>query len=208
MTVDLRRALEEINHDGLNGIVLDLRNNPGGLLDETIGATSQFLKGGNVLLVKDSRGNVKPIPVKAGGIAANVPLAVLINSGTASAAEIMAGAIRDAHRAKLIGVVTIGTGTVLSEFALSDGSVLLLAIEEWLTPSGQIIWHKGIAPDIAVELPADKVPLFPEEEKNMNYAQLRDRQDVQLVNALELLSASNEWIAVNHPDDRVSGPEL
>jgi carboxyl-terminal processing protease len=208
MTVDLRRALEEINHDGLNGIILDLRNNPGGLLDEAIGAASQFLNGGNVLLTKDASGNIKSIPVRAGGIACNMPLAVLINGGTASAAEIMAGAIRDAHRAKLIGVTTIGTGTVLREFSLSDGSALLLAVQEWLTPSGKIIWHKGIAPDLMVELPADKPPVFPEEERNMNFAQLQARKDAQLLYALELLSASNEPIAVNRPVDRALGAEL
>jgi carboxyl-terminal processing protease len=208
MTVDLRRALEEINHDGLNEIILDLRNNPGGLLDEAIGAASQFLKSGDVLLTKDARGNIKPIPVRAGGIACNMPLAVLINGGTASAAEIMAGAIRDAHRAKLIGVTTIGTGTVLREFALSDGSALLLAVQEWLTPSGKIIWHKGIVPDIAVELPADRPPVCPEEERHMSFAQLQARRDAQLLYALELLSASNERIAVNRPVGRALGAEL
>ena len=186
-TADLSKALETIRNDGLDGIILDLRNNPGGLLNEAIGTASQFLKEGNVLLVKNAQGAVKPVPVKPGGIAVNMPLAVLINGGTASAAEIVAGAVSAAHRAKLIGVPTIGTGTVLKEFDLSDGSALLLAVEEWLMPSGEVIWHKGISPDIDVKLPADVPLLLPEEERNLTPAGLRARKDAQLLYALELL---------------------
>ncbi len=190
MTDGLRVALAQISRGGLNGIILDLRNNPGGLLEEAIGATSQFLKDGNVLLVKDARGTIKPIPVKSGGAAISIPLAVLINGGTASAAEIMAGALSAAHRASLLGVTTFGTGTVLNEFPLADGSALLLAVEEWLTPAGQTIWHKGITPEIEVALPADSSPILPAEERNMTVAQLRASKDEQLLRALELLSPS------------------
>jgi carboxyl-terminal processing protease len=187
MTADLRKALTTIRHDGLEGVILDLRNNPGGLLTEAVDATSQYLASGNVLLTKDSRGTVTPVPVKPGGVAPDIPLIVLVNGGTASAAEIMAGALDDAHRAKLVGVTTIGTGTVLSEFSLSDGSALLLAVEEWLTPDGHVIWHKGITPEIVVALPPDAVPLLPEEERDMTAAQLRASTDVQLLRALELI---------------------
>jgi carboxyl-terminal processing protease len=187
MTAELRAALEKIRGDGLNGIILDLRNNPGGLLNEAVGAASLFLKDGNVLLVKNARGAIKPIPVKPGAIAAHIPLVVLINGGTASAAEIMSGALSAAHRAKLIGTPTIGTGTVLNEFHLSDGSALLLAVEEWLTPSGQVIWHKGISPDAVVELPADGSLLRPAEERNLTLAALRAKKDAPLLYALKLL---------------------
>ncbi len=190
LTADLRGALTEINRSGLGGIILDLRNNPGGLLDEAVGAASQFLKDGNVLLEKDTRGTIKPIPVKPGGEATQIPLAALINGGTASAAEIMAGALSDAHRAKLVGIKTIGTGTVLNEFALSDGSALLLAVGEWLTPSAQVIWHKGITPQIVVALPAEVSPLLPEEERDLTVAQLYGSRDTQLLRALELLNPS------------------
>jgi carboxyl-terminal processing protease len=190
MADDLRKALKEIRRSGLNGIILDLRDNPGGLLDEAIRASSQFLKSGNVLLEKDARGAIQPIPVKNGGAATDLSLAVLINGGTASAAEITAGALRAAHRAKLIGVTTIGTGTVLKEFALSDGSALLLAVEEWLTPSGQAFWHKGITPDIVVTLPAGVLPEYPNEEENLTAAQLRVCKDEQLLRAIRLLNPS------------------
>ncbi len=191
MTADLRTALVEISRRGLKAIILDLRNNPGGLLEEAIGSASQFLSSGNVLLVRNARGVIKPIPVKSGGAATKMPLAVLINGGTASAAEIMAGALRDAGRAKLIGSTTIGTGTVLNEFQMSDGSALLLAVEEWLTPAGQVIWHKGISPEIEVELPLETSQVLPEEERDMTVAQLHASKDTQLLRALELLNASS-----------------
>ena len=88
VTKDLRRALLEIQRHRVAGIVLDLRNNPGGLLSEAIGVASQFLAGGNVLVARDAQGATDPVPVEKGGLATNVPMAVLINSGSASAAEI------------------------------------------------------------------------------------------------------------------------
>jgi carboxyl-terminal processing protease len=115
-------------------------------------------------------------------------MAVLINRGTASAPEIVVGALKDAHRAELVGEKTFGTGTVLNPFPLSDGSALLLAVEEWLTPAGHVIWHKGISPDISVLLPPDVRPLFPEAEKEMTTAELRESQDAQLLRAIDLLS--------------------
>jgi carboxyl-terminal processing protease len=184
---DLRKALTAIKNSAATGMVLDLRNNPGGLLDEAVDCASQFLKGGNVLLVKNAQGIEKPVRVKAGGEATDIPLEVLVNGGTASGAEIVAGALQDAHRGRLVGEATFGTGTVLSEFKLSDGSALLLAIEEWLTPAGHVIWHKGITPDMAVAMPADVSPLFPEAEHGMAVNQLQNSRDEQLLRALEML---------------------
>ena len=170
--------------------MLDLRNNPGGILDEVVRAASQFLSGGNVLLVKDAQGRITPVPVVKGGLLPNLPVVVLVNSGTASAAEIMAGALKDAHRAALVGETTFGTGTVLKQFGLSDGSALLIAIEEWLTPSGQTIWHKGIAPDVIVSLPPDVMPTIPSAERGMTPEELRASGDAQLSRALQMLSGT------------------
>ena len=97
-------------------------------------------------------------------------------------------AIQDARRATLIGETTFGTGTVLNFFDLSDGSEILLATEEWLTPSGRVIWHQGIAPDVSVSLPADVIPLMPTMEKTMSAAQLQSSLDVQLLKAIDELS--------------------
>ena len=186
----LREALESIRTERFSGIVLDLRNNPGGILDEVVRATGQFLTGGNVLLVKDADGQITPVPVVRGGLLPNLPMVVLVNNGTASAAEIMAGALKDARRAVLVGETTFGTGTVLKQFGLSDGSALLIAIEEWLTPSGQTIWHKGIAPDVIVSLPPDVMPTIPSAERGMTPEELRASGDAQLSRAQQMLSGS------------------
>lgn len=185
--VQLRHALTAAEKDSATGIVVDLRNNPGGLLTEAIAVASQFLKGGNVLIVKNAAGRERPVPVKRGGVATTIPMVTLVNSGTASAAEIVAGALQDAGRSQLVGETTFGTGTVLREFSLSGGAALLLAVEEWLTPAGHVIWHKGITPNVVVPLPAGVSPLLPEMTQGMSAEQLRHSGDTQLLRALELL---------------------
>jgi carboxyl-terminal processing protease len=184
---DLRRALLAIQEEGMGKLLLDLRNNPGGLYDEAIYSASQFISSGNILLEKDASGKVKPVPTRPGGVALTIPMVVLINGGTSSGAEIVAGALQDAHRAKLVGEKTFGTGTVLETFPLSDGSALMLAIEEWLTPSGRVIWHHGITPDVVVSLPPEVTPLLPATEKELTAEKLRESGDVQLLRALDLL---------------------
>jgi carboxyl-terminal processing protease len=188
VTNNLRTALKQIQAQGATGIVLDLRNNPGGLLDEAIGVTSQFLGNGNVLLVKNAQGQQEAISVKPGGLAVNIPMVVLVNQGTASAAEIVSGALQDAHRATVIGETTFGTGTVLNGFPLSDGSQILLATEEWLTPNGRAIWHKGIAPDVTITLATTITPFVPEGGQGMTATQLQNSQDAQLLKAISVLS--------------------
>ena len=191
VTQDLQKTLQEIQAQGGTGLILDLRNNPGGLLSEAVGIASQFLTEGNVLLERNAEGEVKPIPVESGGVAPTVPMVVLINGGTASAAEIVSGALQDAHRAELVGETTFGTGTVLNEFPLSDGSALSLATEEWLTPSGGSIWHHGISPDIQVSLPVNITPLVPEAEQDITRTQLTASGDEQLLRALEILGQTS-----------------
>jgi len=188
VTKDLKTALQQIQAQGATSIILDLRNDPGGLLDEAIGVTSQFLGSGNVLLVKNAQGQEKAIPVESGGLALNTPMVILVNQGTASAAEIVAGALQDAHRGTLIGQTTFGTGTVLNGFSLSDGSQILLATEEWLTPIGRVIWHKGIAPDVSVSLANTVTPFVPEAGRAMTASQLQSSQDAQLLKAIDELS--------------------
>jgi carboxyl-terminal processing protease len=184
---NLRKALLAAKKEKAAGLILDLRNNPGGLYDEAVSSASQFLSGGDVLLEKNALGKIKPVPVRSGGVAASLPLVVLVNGGTSSGAEIVAGALQDAHRAKLVGEKTFGTGTVLETFSLSDGSALMLAIEEWLTPAGHVIWHRGISPDVVVHLPAEATSLIPESEKGLTAEELQNSQDVQLLRGLHLL---------------------
>jgi carboxyl-terminal processing protease len=192
VTEDLRKALMMIQQEGLTGLILDLRSNPGGLLDEAVTTASQFLGSGKVMLEKNAVGKVKPVSVREKGVALTIPMVALINGGTSSGAEIVAGALQDAHRAMLVGEKTFGTGTVLEPFSLSDGSALLLATEEWLTPTGRVIWHQGISPDVFVSLPSDVSPLIPEEERGMTADHLRASGDAQLLKALDLLSRATQ----------------
>ena len=187
MSHDLIVALQEIQQQKASALILDLRNNPGGLLDEAIATTSQFLASGNVLLVRDAEGQVKPIAVQPGGLATDIPMVVLIDQGTASAAEIVAGALQDANRAKVVGETTFGTGTVLNQFPLSDGSAVMLATQEWLTPKGRVIWHQGLAPDMTVSLPQDADPIFPMREDSLTAGALSQIKDAQLLQAIDLL---------------------
>ncbi len=187
---DLHQALTEIAQQGMTGIILDLRNDPGGLLDEAEGVVSQFVSSGNVLEEKDANGKVTSVAVEHQYTATNLPLVVLINQGSASAAEITAGALQDHTRAKLIGETTFGTGTVLNYFNLPDGSALLLAVQEWLTPNGRVIWHHGITPDQSITLPTSAHLLLPEAERSMTPEQVQASGDQQLLQAIKTLTAS------------------
>jgi carboxyl-terminal processing protease len=188
VTKSLINALKAIESEASQGIVLDLRNNPGGVLENAVSTASQFLQSGNVLLEKDAQGQITEVPVEKGGVAVHIPVVCLVNSGTASAAEIVAGALKDHHRARLVGTKTFGTGTVLQDFPLSDGSALLLAIKEWLTPDGKTIWHMGITPDLEVSLTAGVSPLTPLEVRGMTAQQLQQSKDRQLLEAMHLLA--------------------
>ena len=121
----------------------------------------------------------------------DIPMVVLVDQGTASAAEIVTGALQDAGRATVVGETTFGTGTVLQEFPLSDGSVLLLATQEWLTPKGRIIWHQGLEPDVTVALASDAEPLLPLTERDLTAEQLQGSSDAQLLRALDLLQGTS-----------------
>ena len=203
---DMRQALTQIQQQGATGIVFDLRNNPGGLLNEAVSIASQFLSSGDVLLEQDAQGKITHVNVRPGGLATRTPMVVLVNKGSASAAEIVAGAIQDAQRATLIGETTFGTGTVLSQFPLSDGSAMMLAIQQWLTPAGRVIWHKGIVPDQVVTLPTGVSSLTPESERTMTADQLQASGDAQLLQALRMFnqSASNQGIEGSSPSEIAS----
>ncbi|MGQ9676932.1 MAG: S41 family peptidase [Chloroflexota bacterium] len=134
------------------GLILDLRNNPGGLLDASVDVASQFMSDGVVLYQRDRQNEKKPHPVKKGGLATNIPMVVLINKGSASASEITAGALQDSGRAKLIGEPSFGKDTVQNVHHLSDKSTVRITVSQWLTPKEQDIHEKGLQPDIVVPL--------------------------------------------------------
>ena len=149
---DLQVAISLALDQGAKGIVLDLRNNPGGLLNASADVASQFLAMGMVAKVVDSQGMESVVPVKPGGIGTHLPMVVLVNNGSASASEIVAGALQDYGRAKLIGSQTFGKGSVQVIHPLSDGSALHITAYKWLTPFGRPIDGVGLAPDIASDL--------------------------------------------------------
>jgi carboxyl-terminal processing protease len=182
----LAAALTAARDAGATGIIFDMRNNAGGLRDEAIAVASQFIPEGQIVLVEhDAQGRETKVPAKPGGVAVTGPLVVLVNEGSASSAEIVAGAIQDHGRGPLIGATTVGTGTVLSNFRLSDGSALFLGTKQWLTPNGNEIWHKGISPDIPVAMPPATPPLTPQQERNVG--SFDDILDTQLRRAVATL---------------------
>ncbi|MFQ5860805.1 MAG: S41 family peptidase [Dehalococcoidia bacterium] len=152
---ELAQALREIDQQGGKAIVLDLRNNPGGLLDATVRATSQFLEDGLVVYEIDGRGERRDWVVQRRGLARDIPLVVLVNQFSASGSEVLAGALQDHHRAVLVGTQTFGKGSVNTFRELQDGSAVYFTIARWYTPNGTLIEGEGILPDILVEMPPD-----------------------------------------------------
>ncbi|MFN2199870.1 MAG: S41 family peptidase [Caldilineaceae bacterium] len=187
---DVQNSIEQAKDAGAQALIVDVRNNPGGLLEQAISVTSQFLKDGDVLLEEDAEGNRKAYAVEPGGLATDIPMVVLINPGSASSAEIFAGAIQDHDRGQLVGETTFGTGTVLQPYPLKDGSALLLGTKQWLTPSGRLIRKHGVDPDVEVVLPIEANLLTPGEIKEMSAEDIQNSEDTQLLKALELLESN------------------
>jgi len=157
---ELMGVLREIQAEAdseqpIRGLLLDLRNNPGGYLLEAVRVGSQFLDDGLVILhERDAEGKVSTHYSRGRGYARELPMVVLINQGSASAAEILAGALQENGRAQLVGETTLGTGTVLQQFTLSNGSVIRLGVTNWLTPQFNLIKNQGIQPNSKITQPA------------------------------------------------------
>lgn len=188
--VGVLKAISETRKSGATGVIVDVRSNPGGLLDQAIKVTSQFLKDGNVLLEEDAHGNRVPFPVQPGGQMTDLPLVVLVNAATASSSEIFAGAIQDHQRGQVVGETTFGTGTVLQPIALPDGSELLLGTRQWLTPNGRLIRKQGIKPDVEVKLSLGTDLLLPDTIQGLTLTQIITGTDTQMSKALELLGVT------------------
>ena len=185
---ELGAAIAEATAAGATSILFDLRNNPGGLLDEAVKVAGQFLPADTVVVLRqDAQGDVRDERT-SNDDPTTLPVVVLINQGTASASEIVSGALQDHGRATLVGETTFGTGTVLNEFGLSDGSAILLATEQWLTPEGRVIWRQGIVPDEVVELSGPVQLTVPETADDLTAETLPSIEDTQVLRGLELLS--------------------
>ena len=149
---EARSALRDMIKQGMRALILDLRNNGGGLLDASVKIVSMFVRDGLVVETKgrSERSNEKYYVDKKQYLT-NVPMVVLINGGSASASEIVAGALNDRGRAKLIGEKSFGKGSVQTLFPLTDGSGIYVTIARYYTPSGKVIDHVGLSPDIEVK---------------------------------------------------------
>ena len=167
---DLKEALDRFERSQGAGLILDLRNNPGGLVSSVIDVASQFLEGGRLVLYQiDAEGRRIDWKSKSGGKGVDIPMVVLVNEFSASASEVFAGAIIDHGRATVIGTTTFGKGSVNSIWPLDDGSGVNFTIARWFTPNGTLIEGKGITPDVVAEVPEDET------------------DDIQLDQAIELL---------------------
>jgi len=153
-TSDLKKVLKEIrtSDNSLKGLILDLRDNPGGLLDQAVDVSDLFLDDGIIVSIKGRHNkHSKVYSARAGDTPQNYPIAVLISGGSASASEIVAGALQDHKRAIIIGTTSFGKGSVQSVETLRDGYGLKYTIARYYTPSGRSIQAKGIEPDIVIE---------------------------------------------------------
>jgi carboxyl-terminal processing protease len=152
-TPELLATLRDLLAQNPGGLILDLRNNGGGYLNTSVDVTSQFLKDGVVLYEQYGDGARTTYEVERGGLATDIPMVVLINEGTASASEIVAGALQDYNRATLVGVTSYGKGSVQNWIPLSDAQgAVRITIAKWLTPDERTIHHVGLTPDVVVEM--------------------------------------------------------
>lgn len=157
------KALVKLEGQGISALVIDLRNNPGGLLDAAVKVASEFVRSGETIVTTEGRNpaqNPPPYRSVRGKKRLSYPLVILVNGGSASGSEIVAGALQDLHRAVLVGETTFGKGSVQSIIALRDGSALRLTTAKYYTPSHKVIHEHGVTPDIMV-------PVSEEDERKL-----------------------------------------
>lgn len=187
-TGDIQTALREARSADAKGIVLDLRNNPGGYVDQLMNVASEFLPENSTVLIEETREGLRtPYTTSGSGLARDIPLVVLVNNNSASAAEILAGALKANKRATIVGEATYGTATVLRPFSLDSGAEIRLGTTQWLTPDGEEVRGVGIAPDQEVVLANLSDMLTPIAAAKLDTQALLASTDTQLVTALQLL---------------------
>jgi carboxyl-terminal processing protease len=184
---DLEVALEKFSKNGMKALILDLRNNPGGLLTAAVEVSEKFIDDGKLVVYTEGRVRNQNMRFSAHAKRgyAQMPMVILVNQGSASASEIVAGALQDWGRATVVGSQTFGKGSVQTIIPLSDGSGLRLTTAKYFTPKGRSIHGKGITPDIIVEAPKEPAP----KERPLPSADPMDdmKKDVQLQKALEVI---------------------
>jgi carboxyl-terminal processing protease len=192
------KALESESKGAIKGLILDLRNNPGGLLDQAVKISDRFIESGLIVSMEGRREDQKmKFYAHPQGTIARYPLVVLVNGGSASASEIVAGAIQDHGRGILVGTQTFGKGSVQTIFPMKDGSGLRLTTARYFTPNGRSIQAKGILPDIIVK------PALPEEEKVVPPPKLPAEKDLErhLIDNKEKEKTKKEEVKEKKPSD-------
>jgi carboxyl-terminal processing protease len=157
-TAEMHTALSELTSKGAERIILDLRGNPGGLVDAAVQIADMWLDSGVILIEKHADGTEKTFTAQAGGEGVNLPLVVMIDGASASASEILSGALQDHQRAKLIGEKSYGKGSVQLVYELSDKSSLHVTNAQWFTPNHHQISGQGLLPDVVIEHGSDPLP--------------------------------------------------
>ena len=174
---EMKKALKDVADSGKKGLVLDLRNNPGGLLRVTAEIADEFLDGNETILTEQERdGGKTQFASHAGGVALTIPVVIILNRFSASGSEVLAAALKDNGRATIVGEKSFGKGTVNVSNDLKDGGQLYVSIAKWLTPDGTLIDGVGIRPDIPVTLSNDDID---------------QRRDVQLWKAIDVLRSTD-----------------
>lgn len=193
---ELRKVLQSSEVKNAAGIILDLRDNPGGYLDQAVAVASEFIPAGpgHTVYIDRTRTSQKAVPVTAGGLATDKPLVVLVNGNTASAAEIVTAAIKyNRPSVHVVGQHTFGTDTILTPVPLANGGQILLGTQGWLTPSGQNVRSTGIIPDQIVALPDTQPELTPivANEEHLTSQQVLTYGDTQLKQAIQDLTGQS-----------------
>lgn len=209
---ELEEALRKLEKNGMNALVLDLRGNPGGLLEEAVSVSEKFLKRGEPIVSTKGRNPANDVERKAGSgrkwLAKDLPMVILVNGGSASASEIVSGALQDLKRATIVGEKSFGKGSVQSVLPMPDGSALRLTTAKYYTPSHKVIHGQGIQPDVVVSMDDDeeiaiqltRIPggkdnleqalkSFPPERQKKLRELSEQHRDAQLEKAKELLKA-------------------
>jgi carboxyl-terminal processing protease len=203
---DLEKALKKLEGQGMKALVLDLRGNPGGLLDQAGKVCEKFVPRGQLVVSTEGRGAIRNSEYRSSGRLKhnNVPMVVMVNGGSASASEIVAGCLQDLQattRAIVLGEQTFGKGSVQSILPLPDGSALRLTTAKYYTPSHKVIHEKGITPDIIVpvteeeerDLFLQRVPGGPDSLEEKERERVRNTRDRQLERAVDLLKGINMY---------------
>jgi carboxyl-terminal processing protease len=188
----LRTALKQVEAQHVSGILLDLRGNPGGFLDQAVKVAGEFIAAGpgRNVYINHTRTAQNAVAVPTAGLATDLPLVVLVDGDTASAAEIVTAAIAyNRPQVHVVGQRTFGTDTILTPYFLKDGDVILLGTQEWLTPSGTNL-RGGLQPDQSVALPSGAGEITPllASQQHLTASQLSTSQDTQLQQAIKDLS--------------------